>query len=174
MQSKEEPMPLSNSNLPYGLTRDELVRRLAGDIQEVFSTMVGVEDLLHLPIEIDPVTHFESCATAMVGLAGTYNGRVSLHATTDLARDVTSRMLGLEVAEFNDDVCDAVGEIANMIAGSFKQHLSSGGTDIRLSTPSVVTGKEHFVSSGDSSDTITLRFATDEDWFMVSVILEKE
>jgi chemotaxis protein CheX len=163
-------MPYSQS----GLTQEELVKSLASDIQEVFSTMVGMDDLLHLAVQIDPMTHFESCVTAMVGLAGTYNGRVSLHTTLDMAMNFTSRMLGIEVAEFNDDVCDALGEIDNMIAGSFKQHLSSGGADIKLSTPSVVTGKEYFVSSGLSSDTITLRFVTDEDWFVVSVILEKE
>lgn len=167
-------MSFNQANLPYGLTRDALAKGLVSDIQEVFSTMVGMEDLLHLPIEIEPMTHFENCVTAMVGLAGTYNGRVSLHANLDLAMNVTSKMLGIAVNDFNDDVTDALGEIDNMIAGSFKQHLSNGGADIKLSIPSVVTGKEYFVSSGNADDTLTLRFATDEDWFVVSVVLEKD
>ena len=167
-------MVFNQIKMQQGLTQDELASLLSNDIREVFSTMVAMEDLLHLPIQIEPVTQFESCVTAMVGLAGTYNGRVSLHAPLNLAMDFTARMLGIDVTEFNDDVCDALGEIDNMIAGSFKQHLSRGGADIKLSTPSVITGKEYFVSEGNAAETITLRFATDKDYFVVSVNLEKE
>lgn len=167
-------MSLHLSNLPQGLTEGELVNRLSGDVQEVFSTMVDMDGLLHLPMQIDTMTQFENCVTAMVGLAGTYNGLVSLHAPLRQALAIATGMLGQEVTEFNDDVRDALGEIANMIAGSFKHHLSRGGMDIRLSMPSVITGKEYMVAARNSDDTITLRFATDEDWFVASVIFEKE
>ncbi len=162
------------SNLPEGLTGDELAKRLTGDVREVFSTMVDMEDLLHLPMQIDAMTQFENCVTAMVGLAGTYNGLVCIHAPLRQALAITMGMLGMEVREFNDDVRDALGEIANMIAGSFKQHLSRGGADIRLSTPSVITGKEYMVAARNPDDTITLHFATDDDWFVVSVVFEKD
>lgn len=156
------------------LTEDELVKMLIADVREVFSTMVGIEDLLHLPSLIEPMTHFEDCVTAMVGMAGAYSGLVSIHAPQPLALQITSGMLGMDVTEINEDVQDALGEIANMIAGSFKLHLTRKGADIRISTPSVVTGSEYMVSAGNSNDTITLRFATDEDWFIVSITLEKE
>ncbi|HEY4745814.1 MAG TPA: chemotaxis protein CheX [Desulfuromonadaceae bacterium] len=162
------------SNLPEGPTGDELVRLLAEDIREVFSTMVDMEALLHLPMQIDAMTQFENCVTAMVGLAGTYNGVVSLHAPLRQALAMTTGMLGVQVTEFNEDVCDAVGEIANMVAGSFKQHLSRGGSDIRLSTPSVITGTEYTVAAQNPEDTITLHFATNEDWFVASATFEKE
>jgi chemotaxis protein CheX len=66
-----------------------------------------------------------------------------------------------------------MGEIANMIAGSFKQHLSKGGSDIQLSTPSVVNGGDYMVSSGNNLENITLKFAADEEWFMVSLSIEE-
>ena len=163
-------MALNLSNLPPELTEDELVKRLAGDVREVFSTMVEMEDLLHLPMLIETVTQFENCVTAMVGLAGTYNGLVSIHAPLRQALDITAGMLGQEVTAFNEDVRDALGEIANMIAGSFKQHLSKGGADIRLSTPSVITGKEYTVAARNPDETLSLHFATDESWFVVSVV----
>jgi len=83
-------------------------------------------------------------------------------------------MLGMEVAELNDDVNDAMGEIANMIAGSFKMHLSKSGLDINLSTPSVVHGKEYMITLGTNPDQIAVRFATDEDWFMVAVAFDRD
>ena len=120
-------MALNLSNVPEGLTGDELAKRLTDDVREVFSTMVGMGDLLHPPKQIDTMTQFESCVTAMVGLAGSYNGMVCLHAPLRQGLAITAGMLGVGVCEFNEDVRDALGEVANMIAGSFKQHLSRGG-----------------------------------------------
>jgi len=156
------------------LTENELVKLLIGDTKEVFITMVGMEDLLHLPSLIEPVTHFNNCITAMVGMAGTISGLVSIHTSQNLALQITSSMLGMEVTEVDVDVHDALGEIANMIAGSFKLHLSRGGADIRISTPSVVTGSDYVVAAGTALDTITLRFVTDDDWLIVSITLQKD
>lgn len=167
-------MPMRPETLAaIDMTEDQLIKSLIKDVQDVFVNMVGVEDLMHLPIQIDVTTHFKDCLTAMVGLAGTYNGLVSVHLPWQLAISFTSLMLGMEVTEIDDDVNDAMGEIANMIAGSFKQHLSKGGTDIQLSTPSVVNGSDYMVSSGSNLENITLKFATDEEWFMVSLSIEE-
>lgn len=155
------------------MTEDALIKSLIKDVQDVFINMVGVEDLMHLPIQVDITTHFSKCLTAMVGLAGTYNGLVSVHLPWPLALSFTSLMLGMEVTEIDDDVNDAMGEIANMVAGSFKQHLSKGGSDIQLSTPSVVNGSDYVVSSGSNLENITLKFASDEEWFMVSLSIEE-
>jgi chemotaxis protein CheX len=155
------------------MTEEELVKSLIKDVQDVFINMVGVEDLMHLPIQIDVTTHFKDCLTSMVGLAGTYNGLVSVHIPWQLAISFTSLMLGMEVTEIDDDVNDAMGEIANMIAGSFKQHLSKGGSDIQLSTPSIVNGADYVVSSGNNLENITLKFATEDEWFMVALSIEE-
>jgi len=155
------------------MTEEQLVKSLTKDVQDVFINMVGVEDLTHLPIQVDVTTHFKECLTAMVGLAGTYNGLVSVHLPWPLAISFTSLMLGMEVTEIDDDVNDAMGEIANMVAGSFKQHLSKGGSDIQLSTPSVVNGADYVVSSGNNLENITLKFATDDGWFLVAISIEE-
>jgi chemotaxis protein CheX len=166
-------MTLSNGLLESMHTDEALLsQQLIRDVREVFGTMVGLEDLLHLPIQIDPVTNFTDCVSSLVGLAGTYNGLVSLHMPSSLALTTTSSMLGMEVTELDDDVSDAMGEIANMIAGSFKLHLSKSGMDVHLSTPSVVYGKEYVISLGNNPEQITVRFATDDDWFMVAVAFE--
>ncbi len=151
----------------------DLASRVISDVQEVFGTMVGIHDLLPLPLMTDLVTHFENSVTAMVGLVGAYSGVVCLHAPRNLALDFTSGMLGVEVAELDEDVHDAMGELANMIAGAFKHHLSSNGTDIKISLPSIITGNEYFVSAGKPDDTLSLGFATSQKCFLVSAVLEK-
>lgn len=153
-------------------TEEQLTKALTKDVQEIFSSMVGVEDIMYLPPQMDLTSHFKECLTAMVGLAGSYSGLVSIHVPWPLALSFTSSMLGMEVNEINEDVNDAMGEIANMVAGSFKQHLSKGGSDIQLSTPSVVNGSDYTVTSAGSIENITLKLATDEEWFMVSLTIE--
>lgn len=167
-------MTISNGLLNSLNTSEELLsQQLMRDVKEIFGTMVGLEDLLHLPMQIDPVTNFKDCVSSLVGFAGTYNGLVSLHMPSNLAMDATSSMLGMEVTDVDDDVNDAMGEIANMIAGSFKQHLSKSGLDIQISTPSVIHGKEYVISLGSNPQQIAVRFATDDDWFMVAVAFEE-
>jgi chemotaxis protein CheX len=160
--------------LPDSLGKNEkvLTQQLMHDVREIFDTMVGLDDLLHLPMQIDPMTNFQDCVSALVGLAGAYNGLVSLHMPSSLAVKATSSMIGMDVTELDEDVNDAMGEIANMIAGSFKMHLSKSGLDVHLSTPSVVYGKEYFTTLNNSPDQIAVRFATDDDWFMVAVAFE--
>jgi chemotaxis protein CheX len=167
-------MTISNGLLRSLNTSEEVLsQQLMRDVKEIFGTMVGLEDLLHLPIQIDPVTNFTDCVSSLVGLAGTYNGLVSLHMPSNLAMRATSLMLGMEVTDVDEDVNDAMGEIANMIAGSFKQHLSKSGLDIQISTPSVIHGKEYVISLGSNPQQIAVRFATDDDWFMVAVAFEE-
>jgi chemotaxis protein CheX len=166
-------MALSQGLLESLNTTEELLsKHLIHDVRDIFGTMVGLEDLLHLPVQIDPVTEFKDCISSLVGLAGTYNGLVSLHMPSTLALTATSSMIGVEVDNLGDDVTDAMGEIANMIAGSFKHHLSKSGLDTHISTPSVVYGKEYIITLGNNSNQIVLRFATDDDWFMVAVAFD--
>ena len=153
-------------------TQDKLVCQLIEDVQDIYSNMLGTE-LMHLPLEVDPMSQFKDCVSAMVGLGGTYSGLVSVHVPTTLARIFTGAMLGMEVDEVDQDVYDALGEIANMVAGSFKQHISKGGSDIRLSTPSVISGKDYIVQC-KQCDSINLLFDFDEEWFVISVALSAD
>lgn len=157
-----------------GVTEVDLTSLLVSDVTEIFSTMVGVSDIFHLPQEVEVATHFKDSVSAMVGLAGACNGLVCIHTSKTLAQNFTSGMLGMEVTEIGDDVIDALGEIANMIGGSFKHHISCGGDDVKLSIPSVVTGSDYSFSSGHSADTIALLFTAQSEKFMVCVVLKTD
>lgn len=153
-------------------TQDALITNLTEDIRSVFSTMLGLE-LVQLPQEVNPLTHFNDCISAMVGLAGTYNGLVSIHQPVSLGTRLASVMLDMELEPGDRDVLDALGEVANMVAGNFKQHLSRGGQDIQLSTPSVATGRDYFISCREAGS-LNLLFDLDEEWLMVSVTLDMD
>ena len=60
-----------------------------------------------------------------------------------------------------------------MIAGSFKHHLSKGGHEVRLSTPSIITGKEYMFSTGSAGETLSLLYDSNGECFLVHVALEQ-
>jgi len=151
-------------------TGEQLIGHLDQDVREIFSTMVGVE--LPASLTTITVTKFKDCVTAMIGFAGSYHGMISINTPQTLAQEFASLMLGMEISECDDDVRDALGEIANMIGGSFKHHFVKDGHEVRLSTPSVMSGDEYVMSTGSVPDTLTLTFDHGGKNFLVSVYLE--
>ena len=83
-------------------------------------------------------------------------------------------MLGMECDEVNDDLNDAIGEIANMLGGGVKQVLSKGGLDVKLSTPTVISGEDYTVTSLSDLDCVVIPFKIDDDKFLVGLTLKKE
>jgi chemotaxis protein CheX len=152
------------------VTGEQLIGHLDTDVREIFTTMIGVE--LSASKVADTVTKFRDCVTAMIGFAGSYNGMISINSPQKLALEFASQMLGMELTECDDDVRDALGEIANMIGGSFKHHFVKDGHEVRLSTPSVMSGEEYVMTAGAIPDTLTLAFQCGEETFLVSVYLE--
>lgn len=153
-------------------TEEQLVSHLNDDVQEIFSTMVGGTVLSSKKGEMQ--THFLDSVSAMVGFAGGYNGMISINTSRAQALNFASLMLGLDASECEEDMPDALGEIANMIGGSFKHHFVKDGHEVKLSTPSVITGKEYEVTVCSLPDNVTLLFDTDAEPFTVSLFLEPQ
>ncbi len=154
-------------------SKDILIKKFHNEIQGIFSVMVGVEDIMPLPMQVDPITDFENCVTALVGFSGVSNGLLSLHVPESLALQFTSNMLGTETAELNGDVNDALGEIANVMADSFKYHIANNGHEVSLTMPSIITGKEYTIRSGSSEDSLSLLYDSNGEWFLVNVVIEQ-
>ena len=155
-----------------GIVESDLINQFVTDVCEIFTTMVLVDDIEYLAKEVEVTNHFTESVTAMVGLAGTYNGIVCMHTSKNLAQVFTAKMLGMDEEEVENDVSDALGEIVNMISGSFKHQLSKGGSDIQLSTPSVVTGSDYSFFSGNPGHTLAFLFSSNGEEFIISVVLE--
>ncbi len=90
-------------------------------VEEVFEIMLGSR--------VKPVPKSEHPTapggfTAMVGLAGRLCGILTFSSDRDAARELAKCMLGPEIADSEEQVSDALGEICNMIAGNFKNKLS--------------------------------------------------
>jgi len=94
-------------------------------VEEVFEIMLGCR--------VKPVTPSEHPVhgefTAMVGLAGSLCGVLTVRCDAETARQVAKSMLG-DTADAEQQVADALGEICNMIAGNFE----SGSAQMKSSS----------------------------------------
>lgn len=155
------------------ITEDQLAKYVVDATREVFSTMVMMDPADDYPLR-EPINRFKCSITGMVGFAGTYSGVVSIHCPVALALKITSSMLGMECEEVNEDLNDAIGEIANMLGGNVKQVLSKGGLDVKLSIPTVISGEDYTVNSLSDNDCVVIPFNVDDSSFIVGLTLKKE
>lgn len=145
--------------------------RLIESTVEIFTGMVMME----IAVAGEPVKKLgtlKKSITGMVGLAGTHKGVLAVHFPRQVALDVTGSFLGMEVTEINEDVQDAIGEIANMLGGNLKTILSDRGKDIQLSLPSTIFGDEYAFSSPAEVEQLILQFHAPSGVFFVEVELE--
>jgi chemotaxis protein CheX len=56
-------------------------------------------------------------------------------------------MLVEEFTEINEEVKDGVGEITNMISGDARRQLEGIGMEFAAGIPTVITGKNHGITS---------------------------
>lgn len=141
--------------------------------QEVFETMIMLETTPLPPLPVQ-VSNFIDSVSGIVGLGGSSTGMVAIHAPTEVAMAITERFLGLEVEDCNDDVTDAFGELANMLAGNIKMELDESGGNISLSVPSYVFGADYHVDCITESDWVVIPFESDDGEFMVEIQIAKQ
>ena len=74
-----------------------------------------------------------------VSFAGKATGRVCLRLAPATARNAAATILGIPADELGDDaeVDDVIGELTNMVVGSFKSNLCDAGLDCKLSPPEI-------------------------------------
>jgi chemotaxis protein CheX len=133
-------------------------------IEEVFEIMVGCRVKPTALAGHSPEREF----TAMVGLAGSLCGILTICCGGRTARALAKAMLGA-AAESEAEVGDALGEICNMVAGNFKNKLA--GTDDRcmLSVPTVVSGGEYSVHSMIEGTCITTLILFEDNPVLVTL-----
>jgi chemotaxis protein CheX len=124
--------------------------------REVFEIMLGSRLEPAQPEKIGGVEF-----TAMVGLAGCVCGVLSLHCGHQSATLVAARMLHLAPEQAAEHAWDALGEVANMVAGNFKNKIDHMSDKCLLSVPTVITGADYAFHSLADSGPMTLWFRFD-------------
>ena len=131
MKSAREAIAGNDSRELWTLLIDTAVR-------EVFDLMLGCQLTVPESPEGPPPE-----LTAKVGLTGQLSGVLSIRCSGKAAVLMASKMLGKELHEAESQASDALGEVCNMVAGNFKNKISSLAETCMLSPPTVITGTDY-------------------------------
>lgn len=117
-----------------------LVAHLASATEEVFDTMLA----LPLTAQPDVTGPLETPANvvATVAFAGHRRGLVVIYSSMAAARTITGAMLGIDANTVTSEIPDAMGEIANMVAGTFRLRLTALEPPSDISVPTVTIGRD--------------------------------
>lgn len=127
-------------------------------IQCVFETMVHTKVRVGKPALRSGVQP-EYDVSAVVGFSGAAVGCVVLSFPADVACRVASAFACTELTQDEPDFIDAIGELANMVAGNAKKDFE--GLNVSISLPSVISGPNHTVSHSAKTPFVVIPCDTD-------------
>ncbi len=134
----------------------------------LFHTMVGLTVNVGSPeLKSDAKPHHDVCG--VIDVTGEVQGRVVVSMPETMATVLASELLGDPIEQLDEDCIDAVGEIANMIAGNAKTDFPEGGNTI--SVPQVVIGRGN-VTYPASTPVISIPCQTDQGALSIDVALK--
>src|SRR6478735_8973941 len=120
----------------------ELLNPFLSATTSVFRTMLGCELSRGKP-ELKRSHSPQYEVSGLIGLSGQRQGMVVISLGRQTAIKATEILLAETPDSINAQVIDAVGELANMIAGAAKAQLSEFQLSVGL--PSVICGKHHLI-----------------------------
>jgi chemotaxis protein CheX len=119
------------------------INPFVSSIKNVFGTMVRAEVSIGKP-RIRPGQARSADVSGVIGLSGDAMGAVVLSFPAQVASRIASSFAGTEISSEHEDFTDAIGELANMVAGNAKKDFD--GLNVSISLPSVIVGAGHVVS----------------------------
>ncbi len=106
--------------------------------------------------------------TGFVGMPGEKaKGYLAMSFSKSCVLGIVSNMFGELLAEINDDVVDAVGEITNMVMGGAKGALSKMGYKFGMAVPTVLIGNNIRIARPPGDKPIIIPFTTADGPFFV-------
>jgi chemotaxis protein CheX len=153
------------------MEQEQVVAAVRSSTVEVFSTMLGLDMTAGDPrTEVNAPGPSEGII-AVIGLAGAWVGTTSLSCDGSMACRISSAMLGMEYTEVDEDVLDAISEIANMVSGNFKTTAETYLGPLGLSIPTVVYGLSFSARTAGKEKWIVVPFSCGDDTVEFKVCL---
>ena len=90
----------------------------------------------------------------------------------DTALKIVSALVGAPMTSLDMDVADAIGELANIVAGNAKKGIN--GFNLSISLPQVVIGKDHVLSRQSGIPTVVVPFVSSMGNFALEFCLKKQ
>jgi chemotaxis protein CheX len=142
-------------------------------VLEVFETMLGVarEAIQLCPSEA--VSGAAESLTAVVGFGGILSGACVITCDGTSARRIAALMTGMEFDSLDDVVKDAMGEICNMVAGTWKSRVPELAASCGLSVPAVISGRDYHLHMHSPEFSLLHVYRFDQTKVQVSIVCDE-
>lgn len=175
---------MSDTALPTAPVEAVLSEMMIDAVEKVFTTMVRrkvtlvrqfISDRVHT-VSPDLEGGDFPVVVGTVGFVGKANGVIFLYLPESLAIALSASMLGLEPADLGagdtETVNDAIGELTNMVVGTFKNQLCDRGLDCHLTIPSILRGSRFRVEPVANATRRVFEFESEGQRFLSDVLVE--
>ena len=141
--------PETPSAFPFKI--EEVDKMVTDSVSKVFETMMNGKATLfsaynngETPEKSHPKlknSAEQMMVVGMIGFLGSMKGVIYIYMDDATAIAMTSKFLGMEkndLTKSHDTVNDALGELSNMISGTFKNQVCDKGFNCQLTVPSIL------------------------------------
>jgi chemotaxis protein CheX len=144
----------------------EYVNPVIRSTKDVFEMMLGCTPK-RTGLKMKDETCPPYAVSGVIGITGNAAGTIVVGASEKLALNVLERMIGTKAELVNKEVCDAIGELTNMIAGASKAQMAH--LNLSISIPSVISGNGHIVYFPTNIKPFCVMFESEIGEFCVEV-----
>jgi chemotaxis protein CheX len=155
-------------SLPLPALNPRLIVPFVNAVRSVFSTMVGVQTTVGRP-SLKAHTGPTYDVSSIIGFSGDVIGSVVVSVQQEAAVKLVEAFASMPIAPGTPDFADAVGELANMIAGNAKKDL---GAFAQITVPNVVLGKGHTIARLSGVPCLVIPCTTPAGDFAVEVNIQ--
>jgi chemotaxis protein CheX len=146
---------------------------LLASAREVFETMIFM-DISELPD-----SNAEPEGETLLGSITFTNhikGCLTICSDMECSKTIALNMLGMEPGNeiSREEICDAIGEVANMVMGSVKKRVRDSLGDVQVSVPTIVIGRQIENSLAEPSTKVQTRLHIDDKYIALLSLLYKE
>ena len=147
-----------------------MIPRLIDATVEVFHTMLDRRLISAEPLlgQQPPRAHIVST----IGFAGSANGLVTFGCSCEAARAITTGLLGLDPGEVDSELADAIGEMTNMIAGSFRNRMAVNASAWTLTTPFSTIGRDFITVYATGAPRVICPFMMGSHELFVELVIQ--
>lgn len=138
-------------------------------VRAVFSTMVGVGTTVERPhLKNQPETSYD--VSGIIGFSGEIVGSVVVSFQSACALKLVESFAGMRLEMNTADFADAIGELANMIAGAAKKDLGAASS---ITVPNVIIGANHMIARLSDVPCVVIPVTTPVGSFAVEVNIKQ-
>ena len=126
------------------------------------------------PQQDDEALNTDGVIIAIISLLGDVDWSVFLGLPRETATGLAAKFAGFEIPFDSPDMGDAIGELANIVAGEVKNRLDKRGLQAEISLPGVIRAESPCVLNQQNVEAVKMCFASPVGPLWTGVIAQKQ